>query len=319
MFYHNTIRRYVLALLDFFNNLEVQYADSDNQIITKSIPIRYKTREKLLSQDKSTEQVLTGNTSVLPRAELELTDLSTDSDRQVSKYLKINRLRNDKDADFQWNCLSYVFSFEVKVLCRGMNEVSQIIEQVCPKFNPNVAIDIRDAENEAIPTRIPLQLDGVSFEVPDYDEKSNNICTVSFSLKLFGYLFEPIRKYSLIKQFNINLNTPGVQSINLKTDVKNSIPDFDYSRKEFNREDVLVVEDLSLERNGDTITVKYRCNSLVPPNITFVSDTVKILKQTGDTAKIEIPSGLDKTESFDICAKLEKNSQYYTVFKEFSV
>ena len=315
MFYHNTIRRYVLALLDFFNNLEVQYADND-QIITKSVPIRYKTREKLLSQDKSTEQVLTGNTNVLPRAELELTDLSPDTERQVSKYLKINRLRNDLDAEFQWNCLSYTFSFEVKVLCRGMNEVSQIIEQICPKFNPNVAIDIRDAENETVPTRIPLQLDGVSFEVPDYDEKSNNICTVSFSLKLLGYLFEPIKKYSLVKEFNINLNTPSVQSTNLKTNVKNSIPNFDFERTEFLRDDVLVLEDLSLERDGDVITVKYRCNSLVPPKVTFISDTVRILEQTGNTVKIEIPQ---ETESFDICAKLEKNSQYYTVFKEFSV
>lgn len=315
MFYHNTIRRYVLALLDFFNNLEVQYADND-QIITKSVPIRYKTREKLLSQDKSTEQVLTGNTNVLPRAELDLTDLSPDTERQVSKYLKINRLRNDLDAEFQWNCLSYTFSFEVKVLCRGMNEVSQIIEQVCPKFNPNVAIDIRDAENETVPTRIPLQLDGVSFEAPDYDEKSNNIFTVSFSLKLLGYLFEPIKKYSLVKEFNINLNTPSVQSVNLKTDVKNSIPNFDFKRTEFLRDDVLVLENLSLERDGDTVTVKYRCNSLVPPKVTFMSDTVRMLEQAGDTAKIEIPSG---TESFDICAKLEKNSQYYTVFKEFTL
>ena len=315
MFYHNTIRRYVLALLDFFNNLEVQYTDN-GQIITKSVPIRYKTREKLLSQDKSTEQVLTGNTNVLPRAELELTDLSPDTERQVSKYLKINRLRNDLDAEFQWNCLSYTFSFEVKVLCRGMNEVSQIIEQVCPKFNPNVAIDIRDAENETVPTRIPLQLDGVSFEVPDYDEKSNNIFTVSFDLTLLGYLFEPIKKYSLVKEFNINLNTPSVQSVNLKTNVKNSIPNFDFKRTEFLRDDVLVLEDLSLERNEDTVTVKYRCNSLIPPKITFMSDTVRILEQTGDTAKIEIPQ---ETESFDICAKLEKNSQYYTVFKEFTL
>lgn len=315
MFYHNTIRRYVLALLDFFNNLEVQYTDND-QIITKSVPIRYKTREKLLSQDKSTEQVLTGNTNVLPRAELDLTDLSPDTERQVSKYLKINRLRNDLDAEFQWNCLSYTFSFEVKVLCRGMNEVSQIIEQVCPKFNPNVAIDIRDAENETAPTRIPLQLGGVKFEAPEYDEKSNNIFTVSFDLTLLGYLFEPIKKYSLVKEFNINLNTPSVQSVNLKTDVKNSIPNFDFKRTEFLRDDVLVLEDLRLERNGDTVTVKYRCNSLIPPKITFISDTVRILEQTGDTAKIEIPQ---ETESFDICAKLEKNSQYYTVFKEFTL
>ena len=102
----------------------------------------------------------------------------------------------------------------------------------------------------------------------------------------------------------------------VKTNVTNSIPNFDFKRTEFLRDDVLVVEDLSLERTGDTVTVKYRCNSLIPPKVTFISDTVRILEQTGDTAKIEIPQ---ETESFDICAKLEKNSQYYTVFKEFTL
>ena len=112
------------------------------------------------------------------------------------------------------------------------------------------------------------------------------------------------------------MNTPSVQSVNLKTNVKNSIPNFDFKRTEFLRDDVLVLEDLRLERTGDIVTVKYRCNSLIPPKITFISDTVRILEQTGDTAKIEIPQ---ETESFDICAKLEKNSQYYTVFKEFTL
>lgn len=314
MFYHNTIRRYTLALLDFFNNMEVQYTGDNDQIITKSVPIRYKTREKLLSIDKSTEQVLKGNTNVLPRAELEFTGLSPDTDRQASKYLKINRLRNDAEADYQWNCLSYTFSFRVAVMCRGMNEVSQLIEQVAPKFNPIVNIDIRDAENEQEPTRIPVQLNSVDFEVSDYSETSNNICTVSFDLTLYGYLFQPIKKYSIVKEFRVNLNTPGVISDRMIYNVRDSIPDFDYRSEVFVREDVLDVQDLKLTFDGiSKVTVSYRCNSIKKPEVSFYSESCDIIRTEGDSCIVDV------SDTFSINAKLELNGQYFTVFSEFEV
>lgn len=312
MFHHNTIRRYTLALLNFFNKMEIQYEDDSGQIISKTIPIRYKSREKALSIDKSTEQILAGVTNVLPRAELELTGLTPESDRQVSKYLKINRNRKGEYAEFQWNCISYNFTYQVKVLCRGMNEVSQIIEQVAPKFNPNVAIDVRDAEGEQEPTRIPVQLSSIDFEVPEYDETSNNVCTVVFDLSVSGYLFEPIKTYSIVKEFNVNLKTPRIDYIQHTHAVEDSIPYFDYTRSEQERDDVLTVDNLELVFDGiDTVTVNYRCNSEIPPNITFISDTCTITKQYKNTCKV------DYNGDFDICAKLEKNSEYYTVFATF--
>ena len=312
MFYHNTIRRYTLALLDFFNNMEVQYLTDGDQIVTKSVPIRYKTREKLLSIDKSTEQVLTGNTNVLPRAELELTGLSPDTDRQASKYLKINRLRKDTTADYQWNCLSYTFNYKVSVLCRGLNEVSQLIEQVAPKFNPNVAIDIRDAEDEQEPTRVTLQLGGVDFEVPDYDEKSNNICTVSFDLTLYGYLFQPIKSYSIVKEFKVNLNTPSLNKLEMVHVVNDNIPEFDFTREYLYRDDYLVVEDLKLEFDGvSKVTVHYRCNSKEAPKITFISETCRITGSDGDHCTV------DFEDEFDVCAILELNNQRWSVHAEF--
>lgn len=314
MFYHNTIRRYTLALLDFFNNMEVQYLSDGDQIVTKSVPIRYKTREKLLSIDKSTEQTLTGNTNVLPRAELELTGLSPDTDRQMSKYLKINRLRKDTEADYQWNCLSYTFSYKVSVLCRGLNEVSQLIEQVAPKFNPNVAIDIRDAENEQEPTRVTLQLGGVDFEVQEYEEKSNNICTVSFDLTLYGYLFQPIKSYSIVKEFKVNLNTPSLNKLEMIHTVDDSIPEFDFTREHLYRDDYLVIEDLKLEFDGvSKVTVLYRCNSIAKPEVKFISDTCTVTETKGDYCIVDFEG------KFDVCAVLELNGQRWSVWSEFYV
>lgn len=322
MFYHNTIRRYTLALLDFFNNMEIQYLGDGDEVITKSVPIRYKTREKLLSIDKSTEQILSGNTNVLPRAELEFTGLSADTERQASKYLKINRLRKGSEADYQMNCLSYEFSFTVKVLCRGFNEVSQLIEQVAPKFNPIVNIDVRDAEDEQEPTRIPVQLDGVEFDVPEYEAASNNICTVSFNLKLFGYLFQPIKTYSLVKELHVNLNTPYLNSVKMSFDVKDSIQSSKYTRTEFVRDDYFVIEDLKLEFDGiSKVSVSYKSNSREPPKISFVSETCRISNVSGNSCTVDALNFVltDTNEvSFDICAILEQNGQYYKVFKEFS-
>lgn len=310
MFYHNSIRRYTLAVLDFFNQMEVQY-ENDGQIVTKSVPIRYKTREKLLSIDKGTEQVLSGNTNVLPRAFLELTGLSPETDRQTSKYLKINRNRTSFDeANYQWNSVSYTFSFKVSVLCRGMNEVSQIIEQMAPKFNPNVAIDVRDAEDESESTRVTLQLGGIDFQVPEYDENSANVCTVSFDCTLSGFLFQPIKEYSVVREFRINLSTPLLQNA-MTSPVKDSIPNFDYQSEISFRDDLLVIEDLRLSKEENRIKVSFRSNSEERPKITFVSETCDILRQNFDTCEVSKDSG------FDVLAKLELNGQYWTVFGTF--
>ena len=47
MFYHhNTIRTYTGALLNLFNDLEVQYKNSVGEITSRNIPVRFASKEK---------------------------------------------------------------------------------------------------------------------------------------------------------------------------------------------------------------------------------------------------------------------------------
>lgn len=206
-FHHGTIRKYTAAILDFFNDLEIQYENSLGETKSRPIPIRYSSREKATIFDEyTTEQLLSGNYSILPRASLTLQSMSKVDSRVTNKNTKINQYKTDSSIEFSFNSVPYEFTFEIIVQCRGMNEATQIIEQIAPKFNPTVNIDVWDAANLSEPTRVPVRLSDVQLSSEDYEELSTNIFTVTFALSLMGNLYPPIKSQDRIKEFKIMLN-----------------------------------------------------------------------------------------------------------------
>jgi len=206
-FHHGTIRKYTAAILDFFNDFEIQYENSLGESISKPIPLKYNSREKAKILDEyTTEQLLSGNFSVLPRASLSLQSMSKAETRITNKNNKINQYKTDAIIEFSYNSVPYEFTFEITVQCRGMNEASQIIEQIAPKFNPTVNIDVWDVANLNEPTRIPVRLTDVQISSEDYEELSTNIFTISFTLSLMGNLYPPIKSQERVKEFKIMMN-----------------------------------------------------------------------------------------------------------------
>lgn len=206
-FHHGTIRKYTAAILDLFNDLEIQYENSLGETKSRPIPIRYSSREKATIFDEyTTEQLLSGNYSILPRASLTLQSMSKVDSRVTNKNTKINQYKSDTVMEFSFNSVPYEFTFEIIVQCRGMNEATQIIEQIAPKFNPTVNIDVWDAANLNEPTRIPVRLTDVQLSSEDYEDLSTNIFTVTFSLSLMGNLYPPIKSQERVKQFKLMMN-----------------------------------------------------------------------------------------------------------------
>lgn len=311
MFYHNTIRRYTLLLLDKFKNLELQYKNSNDEIITKNIPIHYKVQEKEFLLDKSGDQVITGNTNVLPRAVLELTSLSPNTERQASKYNKINRMKSQISGkpytNFQWNCISYDFTYSLSIYCRGMSEVCQIIEEVAPKFNPIMYLDVYDAENEETPTRVALQLSSIDFSPEGFEENSINIITVSFELLLSGYLFQPINAYSEIKEFYINLFDTKTQKEQMKFDVVNCYPQLQPKITHYDYSDVKI-DNITLSKNKKTITVNYDSN--VDVDVSFECENCNF-------EYINNVCTVDKTSGFIVTAILKYGNIVEKITKEY--
>lgn len=205
--HHGTIRKYTSALLNLFNEMEVSYKLSTGQVIEKKIPLVYSSREKSRILDSTTiEAFLSGNNNVLPRASLSFVSMSKASQRVTNKNNKVNTFTSDIAMEFMYNSLPYEFNFDVTVMCRGMNEATQIVEQIIPKFNPTVNIDVWDVKNLHEPTRVPVKLLDVSIEDEEYDELSSNIFTVTFGLSLTGNLYPPLKAMPRIQEFQLYLN-----------------------------------------------------------------------------------------------------------------
>lgn len=204
MFHHGTIRKYTAALLDLFNDLEIQYKDSNGATRSRNIPIKYSSKEKYKELDNySTEQLLSGNTNVLPRASLAISTMIKAEQRTTNKNLKIGKVQGENTFEYMYNSVPYEFTFELAIMCRGMNEASMIIEQIAPKFNPTINIDVWDAENLDEPTRIPVKLLDIGIESNEYDEISSNLVTVNVGLSIMGNLYPPIRTTDRVKEFKM--------------------------------------------------------------------------------------------------------------------
>jgi hypothetical protein len=208
MFYHhNTIRTYTGALLNLFNDLEVQYKNSLGEVTSRNIPIRFASKEKSKILDEyTTEQLTSGNYNVLPRANLAWSNMIRAEQRTTNKHIKINTKANENTFEFLYNSVPYEFTYELTIMCRGMSEATMIIEQIACKFNPIINIDVFDATNLDEPTRIPVTLLDIGLEPSEYEELSSNIINVNVGLSIKGNIYPPIKSIERIKEFKMFLN-----------------------------------------------------------------------------------------------------------------
>ena len=161
--------------------------------------------------------------NLLPRGYLSLAGLNRSLERTKNKNLKLNRVKTEDSTDYMYNSVPYDFEYTLSYLCRGMNEATQIIEQIVPMFNPNYHIDIYDVINLQEPTRVPLQLSGVFFDIEEYDFLSTNIVTVNFNLILNGNMYMPLKSTPRLKELDLRTNI----IIDENSALRNSLLEFD--------------------------------------------------------------------------------------------
>jgi hypothetical protein len=192
-FYHQIIRKTVVAFGTLFNNIHIQHQDdNENTISDIKVPLGYGPIQKFVAKIQQQQDLSQPVAITLPRMSFEMTSIAYDSTRKsgVTQSFKALDGNNLKKVYLP---VPYNLGFQLSILCKLNDDALQIVEQILPFFQPsfNLTIDLVDSIGEK--RDIPIVLDSVSFQDDyegDFSTRRVLIYTLNFTAKT--YLFGPV-------------------------------------------------------------------------------------------------------------------------------
>jgi len=212
-YYHGTIRKYVIAFGNLFNDIYVQRLDSNGtRIQTLAVPLAYGPKEKWLvrlAQDPNLDQDVA---ITLPRMGFEIQSMAYAPQRKLSSTLKNVKLKtSDLDrVDTQYVPVPYDIIMLLSVFVRNADDGAQIIEQIIPYFRPEFVTNVRLIPEMDVVVDTPVVLQDVAIEDTyegDFDTRRALIYNLTFSMK--AYFYGPVSHSGIIKRAitDIHLDT----------------------------------------------------------------------------------------------------------------
>lgn len=277
-FHFNILRKYTASILDLFNELEVQTKLSNNKFLYTKIPIQYANRERFdIYSQLSYNQIFTGNTQVLPRAILLFNGMQVDINRARNKFVKIYK-KIIKDGDkpkklnYQFNSVPYNFNYQVIMQCRGMNEASMIVEQICSFFNPSYCMRIQEIDLPDFGyTSLILTLNDTQIEQSEIDDLSTNIVTITFDLTLRGNIYPAIKDQETIQlvQLFLSANTQNNDNVSRTSSISED------AEQKFINYYKTIIKDIEYKDSILKCIVDSKCEKLIKFNYDwFVNDVL---------------------------------------------
>ena len=209
-FYNQTIRRYIVAFGNMFNDLVVQRLNSAGTVIqTIAVPIAYGPKEKWLvriNQDANLDQSVAIQ---LPRIGFEMTGLAYDGTRRLSATTKNIAFNSSdlKQMKYQYVPVPYNIDMTLSIFVKNADDGAQIIEQIIPYFGPEWNNTINLVPEMGIKMDVPTILVGVAIDDTyegDFISRRALVYTITFTMK--GWFFGPVKRAGVIKRTQIDLN-----------------------------------------------------------------------------------------------------------------
>ena len=194
-FYHQHIRKAIIAFGTIFNNINIVRRDSDGEEVQAlKVPLAYSTKQKFLSrieQDPTVES--RGDVAIiLPRMGFELLGLTYDPTRKVTTLQKHRKTdtSNALSVKSQFVSTPYDLTLSLYLFAKNQDDGLQILEQILPYFNPDFNITINDLPEMGISRDIKVVLDSIGYEdntTGTFADRQSIVWTLSFTMKLNFY------------------------------------------------------------------------------------------------------------------------------------
>ncbi len=210
-FYHETIRKVVVAFGTMFNNIQLVRKDNSGNIIqTMKVPLAYGPRDKYLTRLDDDADLTKSVAVTLPRIGFEINNLTYDPTRKLNRVQKFKKVKGDKNdqLDTQYMPVPYNLEFTLYIMAKQSEDALQVVEQILPYFQPDYTITINDMTDMGIKKDVPIVLNSISYEddyQADFQTRRAIIYTLSFTTKF--YLYGPVTSSSIIKTVQVDQYT----------------------------------------------------------------------------------------------------------------
>ena len=211
-FYHETIRKVVVAFGTVFNDIQLVRKDNDGSVIqSMKVPLAYGPRQKFLVRLAEDPDLTKQVAITLPRIGFEISTLSYDPGRKLNRVQKFKKVKGAKASqlDTQFMPVPYNIDIELYILAKQSDDALQIIEQILPYFQPDYTLTINDQPDMGIKRDVPIVLNSIGYEDDyadtDFAARRSIIYTLSFTAKF--YLYGPVTSSKVIKTVQVDQYT----------------------------------------------------------------------------------------------------------------
>ena len=228
-YYPNILRKLNLALIGLFSGIQVAKKDNQGNVLEyRQVPIRFVHKQKfipLLSEDGQSNMMWFNQH--LPQLALMINSISYDPSKARGGFDSpiFSYTDNNDVTRKMFSGTPYKIDYTLGILSMHMNEVSMIMEQILPRFNPyhNITIaewdflpeltrDIKVNIGGAIKTNFDTEVDESKFRKIEFE--------INFDATCNFYL--PIQISELIKHVNVDIKE------NTLTDAPSAYDTFNY-------------------------------------------------------------------------------------------
>lgn len=195
-FYHEIIRKTVIAFGTLFNGMEIRRLNSSGEVTSEiTVPIAYGPTQKFLARLEQSPDLNRPFTITLPRMSFEVVGINYDPRRKTTVTQQfVGRSKTDK-TQFKkaYMPVPYDLDFELSIMTKHNDDMLQIIEQILPYFQPSFNLSIDMVESIGEKRDVPMILNSISMSDDyegDFSTRRALIYTLRFTAKT--YLFGPV-------------------------------------------------------------------------------------------------------------------------------
>ena len=168
-FYNQSLRKLIVAFGQVFNNVVIQRTNSTGGVTARiKVPLAYAPKEKFMVRlDQQANLNSREFATSLPRMGFEITGLSYDASRKltrVQKYSQVKENEDGKKTEYHYTPVPYDIDMDLYIFTATAEDGLQIVEQILPYFQPDYTVTINVIPSMGIKRDVPITLNSVTYE-----------------------------------------------------------------------------------------------------------------------------------------------------------